>query len=323
VNRRAFLFGALLTLAVPRAAGAQQQAGKVYRIGFLRAGQPPETYVEGLQQGLRERGYVDGQNVVVEFRATDGSFDQLPRFAEELVRSKVDVIVASAAPAALAAKRVTTSVPIVFVGVHDPVELGLVPSLARPGGNITGLATNAADLAGKRLELLRAIIPRLRRVAVGWQPANPTNPIQLKGAQVAARTLGVQLVPVSVQGPNDFDSAVASVRGTDGLLMLESPFFTTHRARLAELAAKNRLPTIYGQREYVEAGGLMSYGTDFQDLFRRAARYVDKILKGAKPAGLPVEQPTKFEFVINWKTAKALGLTIPPSVLARADEVIQ
>jgi putative tryptophan/tyrosine transport system substrate-binding protein len=164
VNRRAFLFGALLTLAVPRAAGAQQ-AGKVYRIGFLRAGQPPVTYVEGLQQGLRERGYVDGQNVVVEIRATDGSFDQLPRFAEELVRSKVDVILASVAPAALAAKRVTTSVPIVFVGVHDPVELGLVSSLVRPGGNITGLSTSAADLAGKRLELLRAIIPRLRRVA--------------------------------------------------------------------------------------------------------------------------------------------------------------
>ncbi len=297
------------------------RAGKVYRIGFLRAGQPPATYVEGLQQGLRERGYVDGQNVVVEFRATDGSFDQLPRFAEELVRSKVDVILASAAPATLAARKVTTSVPIVFVGVQDPVELGLVPSLARPGGNITGLAT--IKLAGKRLELLKAIIPRLGRVAVFWHPANPTNPIQLKEAQVAARTLGVELVPVSIQGPNDFDSAVTTARGTDGLLMLESPFFTTHRARLAELAAKNRLPAIYGQREYVEAGGLMSYGTDFHDLFRRAAPYVDKILKGAKPAGLPVEQPTKFEFVINLKTAKALGLTIPPSIRLRADQVIE
>jgi putative ABC transport system substrate-binding protein len=308
-------------VAAPLGAGAQQ-AGKVYRIGFLRAGQLLENYVEGFRQGLRERGYVDGQNVVVEFRATDGSFDQLPRFAEELVRSKVDVILASAAPAALAAKKVTTSVPIVFVGVHDPVELGLVSSLVRPGANITGLSTNAADLAGKRLELLRAIIPRLRRVAVIWHPANPTNPIQLKGAQVAARTLGVQLVAVPVQGPNDIDTAFTTVRGTDGLLMLESPFFTTHRARLAELAAKSRVPAIYGQSEYVAAGGLMSYGTDFQDLFRHAARYVDKILKGAKPADLPVEQPTKFEFVINLKTAKALDLTIPPSVLARADEVI-
>jgi putative ABC transport system substrate-binding protein len=214
-------------------------------------------------------------------------------------------------------------VPIVFVGVHDPVELGLVQSLVRPGGNITGLSTNAADLAGKRLELLRAVTHRLRRVSVIWHPANPTNPIQLKGAQVAARTLGVQLVPVPVQGPNEFDSAFTTARGTDGLLMLESPFFTTHRARLAELAARSRVPAIYGQREYVAAGGLMSYGADFQDLFRRAAPYVDKILKGAKPADLPVEQPTKFEFVINLRTAKTLGLTIPPSLLGRADELIQ
>ena len=322
-----FLFAAtnFVPLPLPGAAAHAQEhrAGKVYRIGFLRAGQPPETYVEGLKQGLRERGYVDGQNVVVEFRATDGSFDQLPRFAEELVRSKVDVILASAAPAALAAKGVTTSVPIVFVGVRDPVELGLVASLARPGGNITGLASDAADLAGKRLELLRAINPRLRRVAVVWHPANPTNPIQLKEAHVAARTLGVQLVPVSVQGPNDFDSVATTVRSTDGVLMLESPFFTTHRARLAELAARSRLPVIYGQKEYVAAGGLMSYGVDFQDMWKRAAPFVDKIFKGAKPADLPVEQPTKFEFVINLRTARALALTIPPSLQVRADQVIE
>jgi ABC-type uncharacterized transport system substrate-binding protein len=299
------------------------QARKVYRIGILRAGPPPEAYVEGLKQGLRERGYVDGQNVVFEFRITDGSFDQLPRFAEELVRSKVDVILASNSPAALAAKGVTTSVPIVFVGVYDPVELGLVPNLVRPGGNITGLSVNPADLAGKRLELLRAIIPRLRRVAVISHPTNPTNPLQLKGAQVAARTLGVQLAPVSVQGPNDFDSAFATVHGTDGVLMLESPFLTTHRARLAQVAARSRLPAVYGQSEYVAAGGLMSYGTDFQDMWKRAAPYVDKILKGAKPADLPIEQPTKFEFVINLRTAKALGLTIPPSLLLRADQVIE
>ena len=213
--------------------------------------------------------------------------------------------------------------PIVFVGVVDPVALGLVPSLGRPGGNITGLTTNSADAAGKRLELLRAAVPRLRRVAVLWHPANPTNPIQLKGAQAAARALGMQLEPVSIQGPNDFDSAGKAVRGTGGLLFLESPLFTTYRARLAELAARNRLPAIYGQREYVEAGGLMSYGPHFQDLYRRAAWYVDKILKGAKPAALPVEQPTKFDFVINLRTAKALGLTIPPSLLVRADHVIE
>src|SRR5262245_8369597 len=323
IHRRTFLCGLTLgTLASPFV-GEAQQAGKVYRIGFLRAGQPPETYVDGFQQGLRERGYVNGENVAVEFRVTDGSLDQLPQFAEELVRLKVDVILASAAPAALAVKRATTSVPVGFVGVVDPVELGLVPSLARPAGNITGLTTNSADVAGKRLELLKATVPRLRRVTVLWHPANPSNPIQLKGAQAAARTLGVQLEPVSIQGPNDFDSAVKAVRGTDGLLLMESPLFTTYRARLAELAARSRRPAIYGQREYVEAGGLMSFGTDFHDLYRRAATYVEKILKGAEPAGLPVQQPTKFELFINLKTAKALGLTIPPSVLARADQVIE
>jgi putative ABC transport system substrate-binding protein len=323
VDRRAFIgtvAGGLL--ATPLAAEAQP-AGKVYRIGFLRAGQPPESYLDGFQQGLRERGYVYGQNVVVELRATDGSVDPLPRLTEELLRLKVDVFLASAAPAAVAVRRATTSVPIVFVGVVDPVGLGLVPSLGRPGGSITGLATTSADFAGKRLELLRAIVPSLRRVAVLWHPANPSNPIQLKGAQAAARALGMRLETVSIQGPNDFDSASKAVPGTDGLLFLESPLFTTHRARLAELAARSRLPAIYGQREYVEVGGLMSYGTHFKDLYRRAAWYVDKILKGAKPGDLPVEQPTNFELVINLKTAKALGLTIPPALLQRADHVIE
>jgi putative ABC transport system substrate-binding protein len=261
--------------------------------------------------------------VVVEFRFTDGSVDQLPRLAEELVRLKVDVILASAAPPALAAKKATTSVPIVFVNVFDPVELGLIPSLGRPGGNITGLATTSADLAGKRLELLRGLVPKLRRVAVLWDPSNPTNPIQLKGAEVAARTLGLQLQPAPVQSPSDFDAAFKAARGANGLLLLDSPLVTTHRARLAGLAATSRLPAISGVRDFVEVGGLMSYGVDFADSFRRAATYVDKILRGAKPADLPVEQPTKFEFVINSRTAKALGLTIPPLLLARADELIQ
>ena len=323
MERRTFLAmvsGSLL--AEPLAAGAQQ-AGKIYRIGFLRAGQPPEGYIEGFRHGLQELGYVDGRDVVVELRVTDGSLHQLPQLAEELVHLNVDVIVASAATAALAVKRATATTPIVFVGVVDPVELGLVPSLARPGGNITGLATNSVDVAGKRLELLRETVPRLRRVAVLWHADNPTNPIQLKGAQAAARTLGLQLDPVSIQKLTDLDSATKALRGVDGLLLLESPFFTTHRARFAELAVRSRLPAIYGQREYVDAGGLMSFGTDFRDLYRRAARYVDKIFKGAKPTNLPVEQPTKFELVINLKTAKALGLTIPPSILARVDEVIE
>ena len=323
MDRRAFISRITVGLLAAPLAAEGQQAGKVYRIGFLRAGQPPESYLDGFQQGLRERGYVYGQNVVVEFRATDGSVDPLPRLTEELLRLKVDVFLASAAPAAVAVRRATTSVPIVFVGVVDPVGLGLVPSLGRPGGSITGLATTSADFACKRLELLRAIVPSLRRVAVLWHPANPSNPIQLKGAQAAARALGMRLEPVSIQGPNDFDSASKAVPGADGLLFLESPLFTTHRARLAELAARSRLPAIYGQREYVEVGGLMSYGTHFKDLYRRAAWYVDKILKGAKPGDLPVEQPTNFELVINLKTAKALGLTIPPSLLQRADQVIE
>jgi putative tryptophan/tyrosine transport system substrate-binding protein len=321
----ALVAACFVSVLLPSAPAQAQEPrpGKIYRIGFLRAGHPPPAYLEGFQQGLREGGYVYGQNVVVELRATDGSVDQLPMLAEELLRSKVDVILASAGPAALIVKNATTSVPVVFVGVVDPVGLGLVPSLARPGGNLTGLATTSGDFAGKRLELLKAIVPRLRRVAVLWHPANPTNPIQLKGAQAAAATLGVKLEPVQIQGPDDVDSAIKAVRGADGILMLESPLFTTHRARLAELASKARLPAIYGQKEYVEAGGLMSYGTHFFDLYRRAASYVDRILKGAKPADLPVEQPAKFEFVINLRTAKALGLTISPSLLLRADKVIE
>ena len=323
MDRRTFLAGTgAVLLAAPLAARAQQ-AGKVYRIGFLRAGQPPKTWVEGFRQGLRERGYVESQNVLIEFRLTDSSLDQLPRLAEELLRSKVDVIVASAAPAALAVQKATTSVPIVFVGVNDPVGLGLVSSLGRPAGNITGLATTSAALAGKRLELLKEAVPKLRRVAVLWDPSNPTNPEQLRDAEDAAHMLGMKIQRVSVRGPSEFDSAYKAMRGTDGLLRLDSPLFTTHRARLVGLAASSRVPTVSGIRDMAELGDLMSYGVDFPDLFRRAATHVDKILKGAKPSDLPVEQPTKFEVVINLRTAKALGLTIPPTLLARADQVIE
>jgi putative tryptophan/tyrosine transport system substrate-binding protein len=309
-------------LLAPLAAGAQQ-AGKVYRIGFLRAGRPPSTFVEGFQQGLRERGYVDGQNVVIEYRFTEESLDQLPQLAEELVRRNVNVILASAAPPAVAAQQVTSSVPIVFVGVIGPVELGLVQSLARPGGNITGLAISAADLAGKRLEFLREIVPTLRRVAVLWHPANPGNHVQMQVAEDAAQVLGVQLQRLPIQSPEDFEPSFKAAQGADGLLQLDDSLFVAHRTRLAELAARGRLPAIYGFREFVDAEGLMSYGAHLPDLYRRAATYVDKILKGAKPADLPVEQPMKYEFVINMKTAKALGLTIPPVLLFRADEVIE
>jgi len=292
-------------------------------IGFLRAGEPPKTFVEAFQQGLRERGYVDGQNVVVKLLFTDGSVDELPHLAEELVRSNVDVILASAAPPAMAAKKATTSVPIVFASVIHPVEIGLVPSLGRPLGNVTGVALNPADLVGKRLELLRELVPTLRQIAVLRDQVNLTNPVQLEGTEVAARTLGMQLEPVSVRGPNDFDAAFKAVRGADGLLVLESSLFTTHRARLVGLAAASRLPAIYGYREMVDAGGLISYGANIPDMYRRAATYVAKILKGAKPADLAVEQPTTLDLVINLTTAKALGITVPPSLLARADEVIE
>ena len=310
--------------ALPGAAlhAQEHRAGKVYRIGFLRAGPPPKAWLEAFQQGLRERGYVEGQNVIVELRFTDGSLERLPDLAKELVGLKVDVVVASAGAAAVAAAKAVTSVPVVFVGLYDPVEMGLVPSLGRPGGNLTGLAVSSGDLAGKRLELLRGIVPKLRRVAVLSHPANAANAIQLKGAEVAARTLGMQLHPVPVQGPADLDSAFQAARGSDGLLQVDSVLFTTHRALIAELAAKSRLPAIYTLSDYAEVGGLMSYGPDFPDLYRRGATHVDKVLKGMRPGDLAVEQPTKFEFVINVTTAKALGLTIPPSLLVRADRVI-
>jgi len=322
MDRRAFVAGLGAVLAAPRAAEAEQ-TGKVYRIGFLRAGQPPTTFVEAFQQGLRARGYIDGRNVVIEYRFTDGSFDELPRLAAELVRFNVDVIVASSAPAAFAARSATTKVPIVFVGVYDPLEIGLVTSLAHPGDNVTGLSQSSTDLGGKRLELIKELVPKLRRVAILWHPANLTNLVQKKGAEAAARTAGVDTKAVPIQDPNQFASAFEDARGVDGLMQMEDPLFTTHRRQLAELAIRSRLPAIYSIREFVDAGGLMSYGADYADLYRRAATYIDKILKGAKPAELPVEQPTKFELVINLKTAKALGLTVPPPLLARADRVIE
>jgi len=291
-------------------------------IGFLRAGRPPKDWIEAFRQGLRERGYVDGRNVVVDLYFTDGSIDALPMLADQLIRSKVDVILASGSSAAIAAKKATMSVPIVFASVSYPVETGLVISLARPGGNITGMAFTSADLAGKRLQLLRELVPTLKRVGVISHPGHPTDLVQLEGVAIAARTLGIQLEPTPVLKPSDFDSAFESVRGTDGLLYLDGPFFTTHRSRLVAMAATRRLPAIYGYGEMAQAGGLMSYGPHIPDLHRRAATHVDKILKGTKPADLPVEQPTRFEFLINLKTAKALGLAVPPNLLARADEVI-
>jgi putative ABC transport system substrate-binding protein len=301
----------------------QQPAGKVYRIGFLSQGQPPKAFLEPLHQGLRERGYTEGRNLVWEFRSTDGSLDQLPQFAEELVRLKVDVILARASSGAMAAKRATTSIPIVFLAAYAPVEIGLVPNLGHPGGNITGVAVNASDMAGKRVQLLKELIPTLKRVAFLSHPPHPTNALQLQGAKAAARTLGVQLEEVPVRGADDFASALKALRSIDGVLPADTPLFTTARARLVEAVARRRLPAVYPFRDYVDAGGLMSYGADIPDVYRQAAAYVDKILKGAKPGDLPVEQPRKFELVINNRTAKAIGLTIAPSFLQRADKILE
>jgi putative ABC transport system substrate-binding protein len=283
---------------------------------------------EAFRQGLRDLGHVEGRNVVIEYRDAGGKFERLPTLAAELVALKVDVIVAPSTPAALAAKQATRTLPIVFAVTADPVGSGLVTSLARPDGNVTGLSTLASELVGKGLELLKQAVPGVSQVAVLWQPGalgERTEKDQLKAADVAARALGVRLQFVEARGPADFERAFSDMtRARAGALTaLASNMFSRERRRLVDLTARNRLPAVYPLREFVDAGGLMSYGSSFADNYRRAATYVDRILKGAKPGDLPVEQPTKFELVINRKTAKALGLTIPQSLLLRADEVIQ
>jgi putative ABC transport system substrate-binding protein len=320
---------ALLALGTVPFATEAQQASKVARIGFLltnRAAVPRN--VDAFVQGLRDLGYVEGRNVVIEYLDAEGKLERLPAFAAELVALKVDVILAPTTPATVAAKQATKTIPIVFTVVSDPVTSGLVTSLARPDGNVTGLTVLEPDLVGKRLELLKQVVPGVSRVAVLWHPGavgERTEKDVRKEAEAASRALGVPLQFVEARGPADFDRAFLDMtRASAGALtVLESTVFFIERRRLVDLAAKNRLPAVYGLREFVDAGGLMAYGPNQPDLFRRAATYVDKILKGAKPGDLPVEQPTKFELVINLKTATAIGLTIPQSVLGRADEVIQ
>ncbi|MGZ3318796.1 MAG: ABC transporter substrate-binding protein, partial [Isosphaeraceae bacterium] len=278
------------------------------------------------RQGLRELGWIEGQNIVIEYRFADGRLDRLPALAAEVVRLKVDIIAASPTPAALAAKNATGTIPIVFTSVPDPVGLGLVASLARPGGNVTGLTYSVGfNIFGKDLELLKEAVPKARRVAVLSNPASPSQPLTMREITDAARSLGLPLLLLEARGPGDFDGAFAAMakERVGALFVVTDPAFIPHRARLAELTTKNRLPSIFTQREDAEAGALMSYGPSLSDIYRRAATYVDKILKGAKPADLPVEQPTKFELVINLKTARAIGLTLPQSLVQRADEVIR
>jgi putative ABC transport system substrate-binding protein len=322
---------ALRLLAGPLAADAQQSA-KVPRIGMLVASSPESptgrAVRDAFRQGLRELGYVEGQTIALELRWAEGKLERFPDLAAELARLKVDVIVVGNRPAALAVKHVAPTIPIVVGVMQDPVTDGLVQSLARPGGNVTGLTLLAPELVPKRLQLLKEAVPGVSRVAALWHPAahgERTMRDMVKDTEVAARTLGVQLQLLGVAGPNDFDMAFSAMtrERADALIVFAGPILYGEHRRIVDLAAKHRLPAIYAWREAVDSGGLMSYGANIPDLFRRAATYVGKILKGAKPADLPVEQPTKFELVVNLKTAKALGLTIPASLLVRADQVIE
>ncbi len=328
MDRRTFL-GALASgvLAAPLAVEAQQ-AGKVPRIGFLSVTSPSDRppLLDAFRQGLRELGWVEGQNIVIDYRYAEDQVDRLPGLAAELVRLKVDLIVSWGTQGVTAAKNATETIPIVMIAVRDPVGTGLIASLVRPGGNVTGVSGYAGlEIVAKQLGLLKETIPKIRRVAILSNPANAYHQLAIREVNVAARSLGVQLQLLEARGPNEFDGAFAAMakERVGALLVLSDAMLNSHRVRLADLAARSRLPAAYGVRESVEAGGLMSYGPSFLDLFRRAATYVDKILKGARPGDLPVEQPTKFELVINLKTAKALGLTIPPSLLQRADQVIE
>ena len=303
-----------------------QQAKKIPRVGFLWDSPAMfPTAIEGFRRGLRDLGWIEGQNIVVEHRWSEGRFDRLHDLAEELVRLKVDVILAPSSIYAEAAKRATSTIPIIFVSHADPIGSGHVASLARPGGNITGLSLMMTETNVKSLELLKEAVPGLSRVAVLWDPATPSHRPGLSAVEVEGPALGLRLQPLAVRSATEFDSAFSAIirERAGGVLVLSTPLFIAGARRLAELAIKHKVPTMFGPAEHVEAGGLMSYSPDRADQWRRGAIYVDKILKGAKPADLPVQQPTKFEFVINLKTAKQIGLTIPPNVLARADKVIK
>jgi len=325
MDRRRFLLTSLAGIFAAPLAAQGQQAGGLHQIGYLSFSTSSGP-LDGFRQGLRELGWVEQQNIAIDYRFAEGRLDRLPDLAAELVRRKVDIIVTVATPAAAAAKNATGTIPIVMVGIGDPVGQGLIASLARPGGNVTGLSFSVGvETYGKGLELLKESVPKLRRVAILSNPANPSQAPAMSNVKAAARSLGLRPQLLEARGPQDFDGAFAAMakEGAGALLVVADSMFVLHRTRLADLAARSRLPAAHAFRENVEAGALMSYGPSLPDLGRRAATFVDKIFKGAKPADLPVEQPTKFELVINLKTAKALGLPIPPSLLARADQVIE
>jgi putative tryptophan/tyrosine transport system substrate-binding protein len=326
MSRRAFLASGATFLIAPLAGEAQHQMEKVWRIGLLRtqSRDTPDSAADGLRQGLRELGYIDGHNVVLKYRWAGGRPDRLPTLARELVRAGVDIIVTGGEQATQALVQATGTIPIVMGASNDPVRAGVVASLAQPGGNVTGMTVQAPELSGKRLQLLKDVLPRLSRVAVLSNPAYPGTVLDLAETRSAAQEVGLTMQNIEVRRAEDLNAALAAAREqADALILLGDPFFTAHRERIVDLALKQRLPAMYYWKEFVQAGGLASYGPSLHDLYRRAATHVDKILRGARPADLPVEQPTKFELVINLKTAKALGLTIAPSLLLRADQVIE
>ncbi len=322
ISRRFFLVSAG-TLILSRLAAAQP--AKVWRIGYLAPGlEDDAVMLQAFLEGLRTLGYIEGQNVLIEHRTSEGRFEALPALAEELVHLKVDVIVTPTTPVARAAKDATSSIPIVFTIVSDPLGSGLVTSLSRPGGNITGMTDMGVDLAEKQLDLLKQLVPRLKRVGALGHPTDKVWEPYWKEAQVAARRLRINIVPVLITTPNELEPTFAELnRRVEALLFAPQAIFAVHRRRVIELESLTRLPAIHESRDFPDAGALMSYGPNYVALLRKAARHVDKILKGARPADLPVEQPTEYELVINLKTAKALGLTIPQPVLVRANEVIR
>jgi putative ABC transport system substrate-binding protein len=330
LNRRRFLAGSAGFLATPLGMAAAQSSEKVPRVGYISPGSSSDPMrlrrFEAFRQGLRELGYVEGQNIVLEPRWAEGQYARYPALAADLVRLKAGVIVAVGRAATKAAKEVTRTIPIVMSVVIDPIGSGLVASLARPGGNVTGLTIMASDLVGKQFEVLKEVVPKVSRVALLLNPDNPGSAPQLREAEAAARALGVRLQTLEARGPQEIDSAFAAMtrERAGALVILNDAILGLNQGKqIAELAAKSRLPAVQGLPEYADLGGLMAYGANLLELERRAATFVDKILKGAKPADLPVEQPSKFELVINLQTAKALGLTIPQSLLRRADRVIE
>jgi putative tryptophan/tyrosine transport system substrate-binding protein len=320
----AMLFAIFVALTVCGTRAEPQQSTKVARIGFLSASSPSaDSSIAAFRQGLRELGYEEGKNIAIEYRYAEGRMERLPDLAAELVRLKVGVIVSPGIQPSRAAKQATTTIPIVFPGVGDPVAWGLVESLARPGGNVTGMTNFSPELTGKRVELLKEALPRISRVAVLRDPRQP--PQSFNETQIASQSFGLKLQSLEIRDAADVETAFSAMsrERVGAFITLPQTVINLHRRRILELAGKSRLPSTHGDKVWVEAGGLMSYGPDIIDIHRRAATYVDKILKGTKPADLPVEQPTKFEFIVNLKTAKQIGLTIPPNVLVRADRVIR